>query len=286
MPRFRITGTSTRPTSFSRSKFCMLRVPIWITSTSCAQERVEHPHVHQLGDDRQAVARGGVLEQLQAVDALALERVGAGARLERAAAHQARAARRDRRGGRAHLRLGLDRARSGDHLHGVAADRNAAHAHDGARLVPLARDELVRLDDVHRALDAGQRVEHLRRRACARRRSRRSACARCRAKRARPSPAARILASTAAISASPASGCITTIMVVSSFGCVGIERKKIRATFWGRPNRGILLLLLEVYGRAGPSGEYPEIEETRTRTAAQRMGKARRGVTDEFMGSV
>jgi len=28
MPRFRMTGTSTLPTSFSRSKFCMLRVPI------------------------------------------------------------------------------------------------------------------------------------------------------------------------------------------------------------------------------------------------------------------
>ena len=37
MPRFSITGTSTRPTSFSRSKFCMLRVPIWMTSTLCSR---------------------------------------------------------------------------------------------------------------------------------------------------------------------------------------------------------------------------------------------------------
>src|SRR3569832_3035889 len=38
IPRFKITGFCTRPTSFRRSKFCMLRVPIWITSTSCSRK--------------------------------------------------------------------------------------------------------------------------------------------------------------------------------------------------------------------------------------------------------
>ena len=67
-------------------------------------ERVEHAHVHQFGDDRQSVAPGRVLQQLEPVDALALERVGRGARLERAAAHEPRAARLDAVGGRVHLR--------------------------------------------------------------------------------------------------------------------------------------------------------------------------------------
>ncbi len=40
-----------------------------------AQERVEHAHVHQLGDHGQPVARCRVLEELEAVDARALERV-------------------------------------------------------------------------------------------------------------------------------------------------------------------------------------------------------------------
>ena len=34
IPRFRITGVSTRANSFSRSKFCMFRAPILSTSTS------------------------------------------------------------------------------------------------------------------------------------------------------------------------------------------------------------------------------------------------------------
>ena len=34
MPRLIMTGLSWWPTAFKRSKFCMFRAPIWITSTS------------------------------------------------------------------------------------------------------------------------------------------------------------------------------------------------------------------------------------------------------------
>ena len=44
---------------------------------------------------------------------------------------------------------------------GVRADLYAGDVDDRAGLVPFARDQLVRLEDVHRALDAGQRIEHL-----------------------------------------------------------------------------------------------------------------------------
>ena len=70
----------------------MLRVPIWITSTSCAR------NVSSIRTSISSVtigrpcARRGVLQHRQALDALALERVRARARLERAAAHQPRAA--------------------------------------------------------------------------------------------------------------------------------------------------------------------------------------------------
>ena len=106
--------------------------------------------------------RGGILEELQSVDALALERVRTGARFERATAHHRCTAGGHCVGGRIHLRFRFDGARSGDHLHGRATQRNAAHADHGAGPVPFPRDQFVWLDDVHRALDAGQRVEHLR----------------------------------------------------------------------------------------------------------------------------
>jgi hypothetical protein len=61
-----------------------------------------------------------------------------------------------------HLLVGLDRARPRDHLHRLAADRDPARVDHRVRLVPLARNELVRLHDVHRFLDARHRVEHLR----------------------------------------------------------------------------------------------------------------------------
>src|SRR6185369_9272377 len=117
-----------------------------------------------------------------------------------------------------------DRARPGDHLHRRSAQRNAAHVDDGARLVPLPRHELVRLDDVHRTFDTGQRDI-------------------CTLK-----PWARIRASTAATSVSPASGCITMIMFLLLAGCCASRKKQIGRPFWGRPTRGILELL-EIYAR-------------------------------------
>ena len=63
----------------------MLRAPIWNMSAYC-DDQLDLPRVHDLGDDRHAVLLADVAEDLQAVLAQPLEAVGAGARLERAAA--------------------------------------------------------------------------------------------------------------------------------------------------------------------------------------------------------
>ena len=191
------------------------------------------------------------------VDARALERVRARARLERAAAHQPRAASRHGRGRGAHLRRGLDRARAGDHLHGVAADRDAAHAHDRARLVPFARDELVGLHDVQRALHAGQRLEHRRRELAlvADRADQRAlgAARNVDAEALRDGSATRRRRPRA----SPASGCITTIMALLLRAVDDMQKNS--GGLWGRPNRGFLVCCCwNVYGRACPSGSVAQ----------------------------
>ncbi len=78
------------PTSVSSVKFCMLRAPIWIMS-AYSLDQLDLPRVHHLGDDRHAVLVARLAEDLQALFAHALESVGAGARLERAAAEDVRA---------------------------------------------------------------------------------------------------------------------------------------------------------------------------------------------------
>ena len=108
------------------------------------------------------MARRRVAQHRQAFDAFALKRVRARAWFEGAAAHQTRARGGNTVGGCIHLRLRLDRARPCDDLDRSAADRGAVHIDDRARLMPFPCDELVGLQDVHRALDTGQRIEHLR----------------------------------------------------------------------------------------------------------------------------
>jgi hypothetical protein len=218
-----------------------------------AQERVEHAHVHELGHDGQPVPARRLLQQRKPFEPCALERVGARARLERPAAHEARAACRDGRGSRAHLRRRLDRARAGDHLHRIAADRNAAHLHHRACLVPLAGDQLVRLDDVQRALDTLQRLEH------------------CRRQLALVADGAdqRALGAARHVHTQPFRENLRFDRGDRAFAGVGLHHdnhglapsrtectKEFGRPFWGRPNRGIRLLLLDVYARAGPSGEY------------------------------
>ena len=151
-----------RPTSFEQVEILHVAGADLDDVDVVLQKRLEHPHIHELGDDRQPVGVGGGAQHFEPVDAFSLKRVRARARLERAAAHQPRAAGFRSGGGRFHLRHGLHRAWAGDDLHGIASDRNAGHVDDGVRLVPFAGDHLVLLDDVHRLLDAGHRVEHFR----------------------------------------------------------------------------------------------------------------------------
>src|SRR5215471_3830143 len=122
----------------------------------------EHARIHQLCDDRQTMGVGRRAQELKAFDTLALESVRAGARLEGASAHQSRACSLHtfRRSG--HLLSGLDGTGPAYYLHRVATDRNARDVDHRVLPVPFAGHDLVLLDDVHRFLDAGHRIEHFR----------------------------------------------------------------------------------------------------------------------------
>src|SRR5206468_1606676 len=95
----------------------------------------------------------------QALDPQALEGVRRRARLVRAAPQEVRAALlRDAR--RRHdLLLALDGAGAGDRDEAAAADLDAADGDDRVLGVRLARDELVRLRDADRLLDAREDLE-------------------------------------------------------------------------------------------------------------------------------
>ena len=90
MPRLNSTGSSVCcPTALSSSKFCALRVPIWsITPVALPDSRERLAdlvdvrlvrHLHR--DDADAVLAGELEHEGQAVGPVALEVVGAGARL-------------------------------------------------------------------------------------------------------------------------------------------------------------------------------------------------------------
>ena len=83
-PRFRRTGRRTRPSSFRRSKFCMLRAPD-LEAVHVAQHHVEGAHVHHLADDGQAQGVGRLAHPAQGLLAVPLEGVGRRPRLEGAA---------------------------------------------------------------------------------------------------------------------------------------------------------------------------------------------------------
>src|SRR5207253_6606501 len=95
----------------------------------------------------------------QALGAEALERVRRGARLVRAAPEKLRAALLGEARGGDHLRLALDAAGAGDRDEAARADLDVADAHDRVLGVRLARDELERLGDADRLLDAGHDLE-------------------------------------------------------------------------------------------------------------------------------
>ncbi len=105
--------------------------------------------VLHFGDDGhvRGVARFG--EDLEPFFFQPLEIVGAGARLESAAAKHVRAVLANVLGRRHHLLARLDRAGTGHHAEGATADLHAAHFDDRGVGFDLAADELVRLRDGH-----------------------------------------------------------------------------------------------------------------------------------------
>ena len=140
MPRFISTGFFVWPISLSRSKFCMLRAPIWNMSAYLHDER-NLPRIHHLGDDRHVVLVADLAQDLQAFLAEPLEAVRAGPRLERAAAQDVRAGLLDLAGDVVENLAALDRARPGDHRQIAAADLDAlADDDDGVAVAELLRD--------------------------------------------------------------------------------------------------------------------------------------------------
>ena len=126
-----------------------------------ALDEVDLAGVHDLGDDRHAEPLAGRLEDLEAVLAEPLEAVGAGPRLEGAAAEDVGAGVADRLGDLDQDRLALDGARAGDHGQVAAADLDPLDLEDRVVGVELAAGELVRLEDRHDLLDAVDRLERL-----------------------------------------------------------------------------------------------------------------------------
>ena len=121
---------------------------------------LEVARVHQLGDDRQAGLRLGLLEQPQALLAEALERVRRGARLVGAAAEQRGAGGRHGAGGGERLVARLDRARPGDEREVLTADLSSLDVdHRSLAVADLRRGELVRLEDRHDLGDARSTLE-------------------------------------------------------------------------------------------------------------------------------
>ena len=100
-------------------------------------------------------------QQLQALFLHALEAVGAGPRLERAAAEGGRAGRFHRAGRGEDLLFALDRAGPGDDADRAAADGQAADDDLRRLFLHLAAGDLVRGEDRHHFVDARAALERL-----------------------------------------------------------------------------------------------------------------------------
>ena len=94
--------------------------------------------LHDLGDDGQARSLARLGQEPQPVHAQALERVGAGSRLEGPASQHRRAGLGDGLGSAQQLVARLDRARAGHDRQRAAPDAGAGHLHDRVRGVELA----------------------------------------------------------------------------------------------------------------------------------------------------
>ena len=118
--------------------------------------------LHDLADDEQAVRVAGFAQQLEGVEAEALEGVGRAARLEGAAAQEFRARGFDDFCAGEDLLAVFDRAGAGHDDDFVAADADAVgKADDGAFRTEAAPGELVRRRDADDFGDAGEDFEFL-----------------------------------------------------------------------------------------------------------------------------
>ncbi len=115
--------------------------------------------LHHLGDDRQAGPLAGLREVAQRLDAEALERVRARARLEGAAAQDRRAGRLDPVGRLEELVAALHGTGAGHDREAPVADRRVEHPDHRVLGVELARGELERPADRRDSLHARQRAE-------------------------------------------------------------------------------------------------------------------------------
>jgi hypothetical protein len=128
-----------------------------------AGDHVDVVRAHHLGDNRKPDLVAHIGKDLQPTLAQALEGVGRGARLERAAAQQRGA------GGLGHPRRRmclvrrLDGARPGDQRHGLRADGHSPDLHDRPLRMLLANDQLVLGRDSRHPAYPGQPVQVQRR---------------------------------------------------------------------------------------------------------------------------
>ena len=118
-------------------------------------EELGHTGVHDLGDDGQAGLLPGLHQQVEARGAHALEGVGGGAGLKRAAPEQGRAGGLHALGHGADLRLALHRAGAGDHGEIPPADLGVPHRDHRVLRVELAVGLLVGLLHPHDPLYMG-----------------------------------------------------------------------------------------------------------------------------------
>src|SRR2546423_1133273 len=128
-------------------------------NVAVALDQVNAVLVQSLRHDLQAERLAYVGENLQAVFAEALEGVWRGARLERAAAEEARAASADGLRDLERLLAALDGARACDDRHLVAADCGVADLYDGLVGLEVERDELPGLRHADGLCDAGHVLE-------------------------------------------------------------------------------------------------------------------------------
>ena len=160
-PKPRLSSTGVRPWPAARSsvKLCMLRLPIWMMSTSSSND-LHLAGVGHLRHDRQAGFLARLDHQLESVLAQTLERVRRSPWLEGAAAQHVRAL--GFTSAAVSMSISTDSTAHGPAMttSGLPAPIGDAADHDprAVALVLEAR-ELVRRGDADRLLDAGHRAD-------------------------------------------------------------------------------------------------------------------------------